>query len=136
MVNIEYIHYLSCLFLVSDRTMDMEIQQVPWWNRRSRLERRFFVMSITLLCATVGLAIGCSERNSRAQFLCKAKDGSSKRISNRHPTHVCLTLEGGSVGRLKGRHDAIFSHAQGCQIPEFTTSVCASRLGGWKGGIV
>ena len=38
--------------------MDMEIQQVPWWNRRSRLERRFFVMSIALLCATVGLAIG------------------------------------------------------------------------------
>ena len=40
--------------------MDMEIQQVPWWNRRSRLERRFFVMSIALLCATVGLAIGSS----------------------------------------------------------------------------
>ena len=38
--------------------MDMEIQQVPWWNRRSRLERRFFVMTIALLCATVGLAIG------------------------------------------------------------------------------
>jgi membrane metallo-endopeptidase-like protein 1 len=38
--------------------MDMEIQQVPWWNRRSRLERRFFVTSIGLLCACVGLAIG------------------------------------------------------------------------------
>merc|ERR1719471_1925209 len=36
----------------------MEIQQVPWWNRRSRLERRFFVMTIALLCTTVGLAIG------------------------------------------------------------------------------
>ena len=38
--------------------MDMEIQQVPWWNRRSRLERRFFVLAITLLCVAVGLAIG------------------------------------------------------------------------------
>ena len=43
---------------LSDRAMDMEIQQVPWWNRRSRLERRFFVLAISLLCVAVGLAIG------------------------------------------------------------------------------
>ena len=40
-----------------DRAMDMEIQQVPWWNRRTRMERRFFILSIILLLATVGLSI-------------------------------------------------------------------------------
>ena len=40
-----------------DRAMDMEIQQVPWWNRRSRMERRFFLTSLTLLFITVGLAM-------------------------------------------------------------------------------
>ncbi len=38
--------------------MDMEIQQVPWWNRRSRMERRFFVAAVALLCLSVGLAVG------------------------------------------------------------------------------
>ena len=42
----------------SDRAMDMEIQQVPWWNRRSRMERRFFVVAVSLLCVTIGLALG------------------------------------------------------------------------------
>ena len=40
-----------------DRAMDMEIQQVPWWNRRTRMERRFFILSITLLLTTIGLSI-------------------------------------------------------------------------------
>ena len=38
--------------------MDMEIQQVPWWNRRSRLERRFFLAAVGLLMLSVGLAAG------------------------------------------------------------------------------
>lgn len=46
----------SCV--ASDRAMDMEIQQVPWWNRRSRMERRFFVVAVSLLCVTIGLALG------------------------------------------------------------------------------
>eukprot|EP00095_Tigriopus_kingsejongensis_P004532 maker-scaffold532_size145644-snap-gene-0.44 protein:Tk04532 transcript:maker-scaffold532_size145644-snap-gene-0.44-mRNA-1 annotation:"membrane metallo-endopeptidase-like 1-like" len=41
-----------------DRAMDMEIQQVPWWNRRSQMERRFFILAVILLCLTVGLAMG------------------------------------------------------------------------------
>ena len=40
-----------------DRAMDMEIQQVPWWNRRTRMERRFFILSVTLLLATIGLSV-------------------------------------------------------------------------------
>ena len=40
-----------------DRAMDMEIQQVPWWNRRTRMERRFFILSIALLLSTIGLSI-------------------------------------------------------------------------------
>ena len=42
---------------IKDRAMDMEIQQVPWWNRRTRMERRFFILSITLLLTTIGLSI-------------------------------------------------------------------------------
>jgi hypothetical protein len=42
---------------IKDRAMDMEIQQVPWWNRRTRMERRFFILSITLLLSTIGLSI-------------------------------------------------------------------------------
>ena len=38
--------------------MDMEIQPVPWWNRRSRMERRFIYSIATLLLVSVGLAIG------------------------------------------------------------------------------
>jgi hypothetical protein len=38
--------------------MDMEIQQVPWWNRRSRMERRFIVTTISLIFVSVGLAVG------------------------------------------------------------------------------
>lgn len=38
--------------------MDMEIQQVPWWNRRSRLERRFFVTAVFLGCVAIALAVG------------------------------------------------------------------------------
>ena len=41
---------------IKDRAMDMEIQQVPWWNRRTRMERRFFILSITLLLTTIGLS--------------------------------------------------------------------------------
>lgn len=37
--------------------MDMEIQPVPWWNRRSRMERRFIMLAVILLCVTVGLAV-------------------------------------------------------------------------------
>ncbi len=40
-----------------DPAMDLEIQQVPWWNRRSQMERRFFVAGVLLLCATVGLGV-------------------------------------------------------------------------------
>ena len=36
----------------------MEIQPVPWWNRRSRMERRFIYSIATLLLVSVGLAIG------------------------------------------------------------------------------
>ena len=38
--------------------MDMEIQPVPWWNRRSRMERRFIYLIASLLLVSVGLAIG------------------------------------------------------------------------------
>ncbi len=31
---------------------------MPWWNRRSRMERRFFVTAVALLCATIALAVG------------------------------------------------------------------------------
>ena len=40
-----------------DRAMDMEIRQVPWWNRRSRMERRFLVLVVTLLLVSVGLSL-------------------------------------------------------------------------------
>ena len=36
----------------------MEIQPVPWWNRRSRMERRFIYSIASLLLVSVGLAIG------------------------------------------------------------------------------
>ena len=38
--------------------MDMEIQPVPWWNRRSRMERRFIGLISSLLFVSVGLSIG------------------------------------------------------------------------------
>ena len=38
--------------------MDMEIQPVPWWNRRSRMERRFIWLVGSLLLVSVGLAVG------------------------------------------------------------------------------
>ncbi len=38
--------------------MDMEIQPVPWWNRRSRMERRFIMLTCALLLVSVGLAVG------------------------------------------------------------------------------
>ncbi|TRY73034.1 hypothetical protein TCAL_01898 [Tigriopus californicus] len=41
----------------TDRAMDMEIQQVPWWNRRSQMERRLFILAVLLLCLAVGLAL-------------------------------------------------------------------------------
>jgi len=37
--------------------MDMEIQQVPWWNRRSRMERSFFVLAVALLCLAVAMGV-------------------------------------------------------------------------------
>ena len=36
----------------------MEIQPVPWWNRRSRMERRFIWLIGSLFLVSVGLAIG------------------------------------------------------------------------------
>ena len=48
---------MSTAVTIKDRAMDMEIQQVPWWNRRTRMERRFFILSIILLLATIGLSI-------------------------------------------------------------------------------
>ena len=48
---------MSAAVTIKDRAMDMEIQQVPWWNRRTRMERRFFILSIFLLLATIGLSI-------------------------------------------------------------------------------
>ena len=48
---------MSAAVTIKDRAMDMEIQQVPWWNRRTRMERRFFILSIILLLATIGLSI-------------------------------------------------------------------------------
>ena len=48
---------MSSSVTIKDRAMDMEIQQVPWWNRRTRMERRFFILSITLLLTTIGLSI-------------------------------------------------------------------------------
>ena len=42
------------------QNMDMEIQPVPWWNRRSRMERRFIYLIASLLLVSVGLAIGNS----------------------------------------------------------------------------
>ena len=41
-----------------DENMDMEIQPVPWWNRRSRMERRFIMLTCGLLLVSVGLAVG------------------------------------------------------------------------------
>ena len=38
--------------------MDMEIQPVPWWNRRSRMERRFCILTGSLVLISMGLAIG------------------------------------------------------------------------------
>ena len=40
------------------QNMDMEIQPVPWWNRRSRMERRFIGLISSLLFVSVGLSIG------------------------------------------------------------------------------
>merc|ERR1719295_1344015 len=40
-----------------DRAMEMEIQQVPWWNRRTRMERTFFLTALTLLFVSTGLAL-------------------------------------------------------------------------------
>ena len=48
---------MSTSVTIKDRAMDMEIQQVPWWNRRTRMERRFFILSIFLLLATIGLSV-------------------------------------------------------------------------------
>ena len=48
---------MSAAVTIKDRAMDMEIQQVPWWNRRTRMERRFFILSVILLLATIGLSI-------------------------------------------------------------------------------
>lgn len=36
----------------------MEIQPVPWWNRRSRMERNLIWLIGSLLLVSVGLAIG------------------------------------------------------------------------------
>lgn len=38
--------------------MDMEIQPVPWWNRRSRMERNLIWLIGSLLIVSIGLAIG------------------------------------------------------------------------------
>ena len=48
---------MSTSVTIKDRAMDMKIQQVPWWNRRTRMERRFFILSIFLLFATIGLSV-------------------------------------------------------------------------------
>ena len=45
-------------FLLRISKMDMEIQPVPWWNRRSRMERRFIWLIASLLLVSVGLAVG------------------------------------------------------------------------------
>ena len=38
--------------------MDMEIQPVPWWNRRSRMERRLIWLIGSLALVSVGLVVG------------------------------------------------------------------------------
>ena len=38
--------------------MDMEIQPVPWWNRRSRMERRLIWLIGSLFLVSLGLIIG------------------------------------------------------------------------------
>jgi len=44
-----------------EKAMQMEIQQVPWWNKRTRMERRMLGLSACLLvlsvCLTVGLVL-------------------------------------------------------------------------------
>ena len=79
---------------IKDRAMDMEIQQVPWWNRRTRMERRFFILSIFLLLATIGLSVALagvlykdifapSDNNVRADYVI-----SDNKDANSFPTSV------------------------------------------------
>ena len=46
----------------------MEIQPVPWWNRRSRMERRFIYLIASLLLVSVGLAVGLAGVMYKRQF--------------------------------------------------------------------
>jgi len=44
-----------------EKAMQMEIKKVPWWNKRTRMERRFFlltgVLGVATVCLTVGLVL-------------------------------------------------------------------------------
>lgn len=41
-----------------EKAMQMEIKKVPWWNKRTRMERRFFVLTGVLAVAAIALMVG------------------------------------------------------------------------------
>lgn len=41
-----------------EKAMQMEIQKVPWWNKRTRMERRMFVLTGILTVLAVSLGVG------------------------------------------------------------------------------
>jgi len=41
-----------------EKAMQMEIKKVPWWNKRTRMERRFFLITGVLGVVSIGLLAG------------------------------------------------------------------------------
>ncbi len=96
-----------------DHAMDMEIQQVPWWNRRSRMERRFFVAAVLLLCLSVGLAVGLAAvlfKSSRG-----ADESSASSITSPMTKPVNgHAIGGGGVGSSASTAEGRFCMTKGC----------------------
>ena len=98
--------------------MDMEIQPVPWWNRRSRMERRFFVIAVTLLLLAVGLAVGLTTLLYKNYEL-EHNFSQNSDIINSHQTtaaftaeHPLPTTQGSSGGPIKSADN--FCMTKGC----------------------
>ena len=75
MINFEKEQGLFEKSLIHNRhIMDMEIQPVPWWNRRSRMERRFCILTGSLVLISLGLAIGLGGVFYRPDFFFREND--------------------------------------------------------------
>lgn len=113
----------SSTVVQKDRAMDMEIQQVPWWNRRSRMERRFLILAITLLLVSVGLALALAATMYKDKLF-PDPEFSGQNGNGFETTAAFTASENPTSGKLESRQTPGESSNQQGQCGNASTSYC------------